>query len=242
MEMQRQHNWLYYDAINQGYKCKICELFPEGVSTSRGKNKNKFGQEAVKNLTDHPKRCLLRHEQSKKHEYAVKQYEDFKSRQTLKTLEKNKEAKEIRNSKVTELALEKLLKIVVFMVQQHWAHINNYEDFVNFVGKDLEDMVLGEYLKLCKGRQNATYMSKFTAAKFLELIGEYMENETLELIRQAEQFTILLDESTDMATRSELAVTVRLVNGDGQVKNHFFTLIQLSRCDALSILLAFSII
>ena len=79
-DMQRHHDWLYYDAINEGYKCKIRELFPEGVVGSRGKNRKKFSDEAVKDLTDHPKRTPTRHEHSKKHEYAVKEYEGFKSK------------------------------------------------------------------------------------------------------------------------------------------------------------------
>ena len=237
-DMQRHHDWLYYDAINEGYKCKICELFPKGVVGSRGKNRKKFSDEAVKDLTDHPKRTLTRHEQSKKHEYAVKEYEGFKSRQTIERLEKKKEANEVHASEVTELALEKLMKITVFMVKKHWAYVNNYEDFVNFVGNDLKELVLNEYLKLCNDRKNATYLSEFTVGKFLKLIGEYMENEALQKVRDAEQFTILLDESTDEANRAELAVIARLVDSNGKIENHFLTLIPLSRCDALSIFTA----
>ena len=237
-ELQRHHCWLYYDAINEGYKCKICELFPEGVVGSRGRNKKKFSEEVVKDLTDHPKRVLTRHERSKKHDYAVKQYEEFKSRQTIATLEKKKEAKAIHTTEVTEQALEKLMKITVFMVKKHWAHVNNYEDFVNFVGNELQDLVLNEYLKLCNDRKNATYLSEFTVMKFLTIIGEYMENEALQKVRDSEQFTIMLDESTDEANRSELAVIARVVDENGNVENHFLKLIQLSRCDALTIFTA----
>ena len=122
------------------------------------------------------------------------------------------------------------------MVKKHWAYVNNYEDFVNFVGNDLKDLVLNEYLKLCNDRKN--YLSEFTVGKFLKLIGEYMENEALQKVRDAEQFTILLDESTDEAKRAELAVIVRLVDSNGKIENHFLTLIPLSRCDALSIFTA----
>ena len=89
------------------------------------------------------------------------------------------------------MALEKLMKITVFIVKKHWAYVNNYEDFVNLVGNDLKDLVLNEYLKLCNDRKNATYLSEFTVGKFLKLIGEYMENEALQKVRDAEQFTIL---------------------------------------------------
>ena len=57
--------------------------------------------------------------------------------------------------------------------------------------------------------------------KFLTIIGEYMENEALQKVRDSEQFTIMLDESTDEANRSELAVIARVVDENGNVENHF---------------------
>ena len=46
---------------------------------------------------------------------------------------------------VTEQALKKLMKITVFMVKKQLAHVDNYEDFVNFVGNELQDLVLRGY-------------------------------------------------------------------------------------------------
>jgi hypothetical protein len=238
IQMQHDFSWLYYDAVNSGYKCKLCELFPEGVTFSNGKNKFKFSHEAVKDLSDHPKRTLKTHESSKKHQYAVRQYEEFRTRQSLECLERSKESKEVREAKVTHIALEKLLRITVFMVKKHWAHIQNYGDFVNFIGKDLEDLVLSEYLKLAGNHKNATYLSKFTVKKFVQLIGDFIEKETIETIKRCEHFTILLDESTDDANRSELALIARIVDEKGVVQNHFLTLIQLKRCDAVTIFTA----
>ena len=124
------------------------------------------------------------------------------------------------------------------MVQQHWGQVNNYEDFVRFVGEELEDLVLNEYLKLAGHHKNATYLSKFTVSKFLEVIGEWIEQETVKKIREADYFTLLLDESTDNANRSELSLIARIVDEDVCIQNHFLTLIQLQRCDALSIFTA----
>ena len=53
IQIQHDFSWLYYDAVISGYKYKLCELFPEGVTFSNGKNKCKFSHEAVKNLSDH---------------------------------------------------------------------------------------------------------------------------------------------------------------------------------------------
>ena len=66
---------------------------------------------------------------------------------TFESLQNQKEAKELCEADITEKALEKLMKITVFMVQKHWAHVKNYEDFVRFVGEELEDIVVKEYLK-----------------------------------------------------------------------------------------------
>ena len=48
---------LYYHSVEKGYKCKTCELLPS--VGSGGQSEHKFGNVAVKSLTDHPK-CLLR--------------------------------------------------------------------------------------------------------------------------------------------------------------------------------------
>ena len=44
-------------------------------------------------------------------------------------------------SDVTEETFLKLIKITVFLVQQHWAHITNYDKFVQFVGIELQEKV-----------------------------------------------------------------------------------------------------
>ena len=57
---------LYYNAADEGYKCRICEIFPP-LSTTGGHSRGKFASEAVKSLTDHPKYYLKGHVESEKH-------------------------------------------------------------------------------------------------------------------------------------------------------------------------------
>ena len=64
--------WLHYNVLEKGYKCKNCELFP----AIRSRNaKHKFGNDAVKSLTEHPRWLLQRHAESKKHQNASNEYE-----------------------------------------------------------------------------------------------------------------------------------------------------------------------
>lgn len=101
-ELQSHHTWLYFGAIDDGYKCEVSDI-------------------AVKNLTDHPK-LTFRHKNSSKHIYAVKHLA-------------------ICESEVTELELEKLLRINIFMVKKYWAHISNNENFVKFIGNKYSNEV-----------------------------------------------------------------------------------------------------
>ena len=63
--------WLFYSVLEKGYKFKNCELFP---AIRSGNATHKFGKDAVKSLTDHPRRLLQQHEESKTHRNASKEY------------------------------------------------------------------------------------------------------------------------------------------------------------------------
>ena len=68
----KELNWLYFNHLDQGFKCKIYELFPHsGV----GHSKKKFSHEALKSLGDHPRWTLSIHEESTKHKELLKEYE-----------------------------------------------------------------------------------------------------------------------------------------------------------------------
>ena len=41
-----------------------------------------------------------------------------------------------------------MFKITVFIVKKHWAHTANFEDTVRFIGEDLHEQILSEYLKM----------------------------------------------------------------------------------------------
>ena len=68
----KEFNWLYFNHLDQGFKCKICELFPH---SGFGHSKTKFSQEALKSLGGHPRRTLSTHKESTKHKEPVKEYE-----------------------------------------------------------------------------------------------------------------------------------------------------------------------
>ena len=57
---------LCYNAADEGFKCRICEMLPTR-STTGGHSRGKFASEAAKSQTDHPKCYLKGHAESEKH-------------------------------------------------------------------------------------------------------------------------------------------------------------------------------
>lgn len=58
------------------------------------------------------------------------------------------------------------------MVKKHWAHTNNYEYVVRFIGTDLSDEVLKEYLILEDSHRNTTYLTANTVTQFVKTMCE----------------------------------------------------------------------
>ena len=126
------------------------------------------------------------------------------------------------------------MKITVLIVRKHWAHTTSYEDLVRFIGNDLGDSVLKEYLTLADSHKNAAYITANTVKQFIKIISEWMKKNTVNELKTCNEFTLLLDESTDEANRSELSLIVRMIR-DGKIENHFLDLLQLNRGDAETI-------
>ena len=57
---------LYYNAIDEGYNCRIYEMLPTPSRTG-GHSRGKFASEAAKSLTGHPKCYLKGHAESEKY-------------------------------------------------------------------------------------------------------------------------------------------------------------------------------
>ena len=105
---------------------------------------------------------------------------------------------------------------------------------MRFIGTELQERILEEYLKLSDTHKNATYLSANTVSLFIKLVSDYMKNETISKIKSCDHFTLLLDESTNESNHSELSLIARVVR-EGKIENHFLYLLQLNRCDTETI-------
>ena len=93
------------------------------------------------------------------------------------------------------------IKITVFIVKMHLAHATTYEDLVRFVGNELEEPVLKKYLRSIENCKNASYLLTTALNTFLNLISNWMKDNTMKIVREHEDFTIVLNEATDESNR-----------------------------------------
>lgn len=61
---------------------------------------------------------------------------------------------------------------------------------------------------------NATYMSRTAGQEFQECVAEAIHKEVVQKIREADMYSILIDESTDLSVSKHMVVFVRLVDSD----------------------------
>ena len=161
-------------------------------------------------------------------------FSGYKTQYTIESLNDKNERQEIKESEIMKDAIIQLLKITVFIVRKHWARTASYEDLVCFIGNDLGNSVLKEYLTLTDSHKNATYITANRVKQFIKIISEWMKKNTVNELKTCNEFTLLLDESTDEANRSELSLIVRMIK-DGKIENHFLDLLQLNRGDTETI-------
>ena len=106
-----EFTWLYYNYAEQGFKCKICELFPW---TGQGFAQAKFSQMASKTLGDHPRRTT-KYDESNKHRSAIKEYEGKCF--TCRSFRKSERESFLRAKKTSQNFTDNRLSLCAVMVK-----------------------------------------------------------------------------------------------------------------------------
>lgn len=223
---ETEFEWLEYDEDLQGAFCKFCKKW--------AKASNKTGGTWVTKPFNNWKKAVAKmkeHAESEGHVHAC-QIETSSATALLRgsiaqRLQQVQESERLKN----RAAIKSLLRCTHFLAHQHIAHTTNFSELVDLVvscgGEDLRHF-------LEKAGKNATYTSKDAVVDFVETIGLWVEECLLKRLRQAQYFSLLADECTDISTIEELSVVIRWVE-DGLPVEHFIELVPLKKADANAI-------
>ena len=139
-------------------------------------------------------------------------------------------ARESEEDKRRNLELvKKLVRSLYFLVKYRMPHTT----FSDLIALQIDNG--NEHLKVhsdeCAG--NASYMSEISTAEFLNSISHF-EQRTLSHMKTSQFFSIMADESTDVASKEELSICGRWIE-DGKAVEHFLGIIRAREVDALSL-------
>ncbi|XP_061179464.1 uncharacterized protein LOC133188092 [Saccostrea echinata] len=184
-------------------------------------------------LGTHPTRVLEKHEGSKKHKFSVQRYTCSRGnvnvyKQVQMAFSDNVEKEDKRNRAV----VKKIFQCVDFLVRQKWAVSENTEKLVRFVAS-MGDSDLKPHCD--SSSKKTSYLSSHSVTQMVQCISDFHERELLSEMRDKE-FSLLADESTDIANRSQLCVMARYGNSDGEIATHFLGFVNLTKGTAEAIM------
>ena len=125
-------------------------------------------------------------------------------------------------------AIKSLLRCTHFLCKHHILHTTNFDKLINFIvscdGKDLDEFIR-------QAARNACYTSSDTVTDFLEAIGVWVDELLVNRLLDAQYFSLMADEFTDIANIEELSIYCRWEENGSPVE-HFMEILPLKRCDA----------
>ena len=244
-DWEKKFKWLCYSPTDNGAYCSRCICFSPA----------KFNTEFIsvpfqdwKNARGEVRGVLNNHEKSEGHQMATEMSENFLNITTgqketpQQSSSRFYEAKVQRNTK----ALKSIIDVVIVLGQRGLAlrgdynkemkkEDGNFQFFVDW--KSSMDKDLKYHLE--SAPQNAKYLSPQTQNEFIECIDKVVRKSIVTKIAESHYFSVLADETTDSATKEQMALCVRYLDRDSsqtvKVAEDFLGFVELKKQDAETI-------
>ena len=118
-----------------------------------------------------------------------------------------------------------------FLVKNHIPNVSTFQGLVTLQVEN-GDIKLKTHRDQCPG--NATYQSYARVAELLASISNILENSLLCSLKASPYFSLLADESTDVASKEELSVCAHWLQ-DSKPVEHFLAIVQAKETNAEAI-------
>ena len=145
----------------------------------------------------------------------------------IEGMEKVSEEEKRRNLEL----IKKLVRSLYFLVKHRIPHTTTFTDLIT-LQVDNGDKQLQQHKDA--GARNASYMSSLSIGEFLNSISHHLEQGLLFRLRKIPFLSILADESTDVASKEEMSICARWVEG-GKAVEHFLGILRAHKVDAQSL-------
>ena len=215
-EWETEFSWLQAvrdeTGLIVGMLCGLCKLH---------KTKNKYNQSAV--WSESPcvslrKDSVRRHSLSEQHKQAVELDVCREASDSTGGIEQAFQSQIALN----RLAVKGAMQCLYWLVKSEVPHTSHYNSLV----KAVEFMGCDHLRHLHKG-DNEKYTSQRIIQEFLQVTGGQIERDQFESLLSSPFFSIMIDESTDVAVLTEMVIYVRYISPEAEVCTHFLTITEL---------------
>ena len=215
-----------YSEEEGGMFCSVCKKHGNPPVQSRGA----WVQRAINNWIKATE-LMNKHALSEWHKVAVEKEVFAKMAERhgdiIEGMVKVSEEKKRRNLEL----IKKLVRSLYFLVKQRIPHTTTFSDLIT-LQVDNGDKQLEQHKDA--GTRNASYMSSLSIGEFLNSISHHLEQGLLSRLRKSPFLSILADESTDVASKEEMSICARWVEG-GKAVEHFLGILRARKVDAQSL-------
>ena len=192
-----------------GMLCRLCK---------KHKTKNKYNQTVMWSETpcvSLRRDCLRRHSLSQQHKSATELEVYREDSERTGGIEQAFQSQIALNRSAVKVAMECLYWLVKSEIP-HTTHYYSLVKAVEFMG--CNQLYHGE---------NAKYSSQRVIQEFQQVMGEQIEQEQLENLLSSPFYSIMVDETTDVAILKEMVVYIRYLSPAAKVCTSFLTIIEL---------------
>lgn len=225
-EWKKKWLWMEYSEEEGGMFCSVCKKYGRPPVQARGA----WVERPINNWIKATE-LMNKHAISEWHKAAVEK-EVFaetaeKHGDIIERMLKVSEEEKRRNLEL----VKKVVRSLYFLVKHRIPHTTTFSDLIT-LQVDNGD----EQLKLHKDEcaRNASYMSKISTAEFLSSISHHIEQGLLSRLRKSQFLSIMADESTDTASKEEMSICARWIEG-GKAEEHFLGILRARKVDAKSL-------
>jgi len=222
--------WLEYSMAKAAAFCFYCRLFAvdSAVSSSGGQVDAAFisgGFNCWKKALEKG-RGFLKHGNSQSHAFAVKAYQTFVKAKPVDTQLSEERERELSRRQETvrrnRTTLQRIFNVVRFIARLSLpfrGHDETHQSlnrgvFVEVVTYLAEngDQVLASHLS--EAAANATYLGPVSQNEMIAIVGAEIQREVVRRASAAKQFTVMMDETTDVSHREQVAIYIRYLLED----------------------------
>ena len=216
-QWEKEYPWLLAvrngDGTVTGMLCQICSVH---------KVKAKYNKSTI--WSESPcmslrKDSVRRHSESLLHKEAVSKEMDRERSSVDGGIQQAFETQVSLN----RAALKTAMQCLYWLVQREIPHTTDYASLLQAV-----EFMGCTHLKHLHCGENAKYTSRRITQEFIQIMGSTIERSQLNELLAAPFYSILVDETTDIAVINEMVIYCRFIRSDCQVRTVFLKIVELS--------------